>query len=342
VIGRKFIPTLVAVLTSCGLAPTVKASTASTFYSGKTLFIIASSDPGGGYDSYTRLLGRYIPKYIPGAPTVVVENEPGGGGLRVAQDIYAVAQKDGTKIANLRASTLLDSALGIRGAEINPTNYEWIGNMASDTDLCSYWYTAGVHSFADLRRKTILVGSSGKGAQNWSFTNAINRVLHTKMKIIVGYNGMADRVLALQRGELQGNCGINSSSMTSEYPQLLASGKIIPIMQSGLRPYSALPNVPLTQSFAANEHDKRVLVAIFSQMDIARIFAAPPGTPQDRVELLRRAFDKAMKDPGLIAEAKKERLDLNPMSGSVVARVVARMSDLPPDLRGDVRAAVGD
>ena len=315
---------------------------AADFYSGKTLTFVVSSDAGGGYDTYTRLLARYIQKYIPGAPTIVVQDEPGGGGLRAAQDIYSVVEKDGTKIGNLRASNMLDSILGIRGGEIDPNKYEWIGNMTSDTDVCSFWYTAGVHSFEDLKTKQVLVGASGTGSQGYTFPNAINYVLHTQMKIITGYKGTADRILAMQQGELQGACGMNASTITSLYPQLIAEGKLIPVMQSGLHPYPALPNVPLTQSFATTDTQRRILVTIFSQMDIARVFAAPPGTPKDRVEILRKAFMQALSDPGLIDQAKKMKLDLNPMSGEDVAKVVAEMSDLSPELKAEVRAAIGD
>ena len=180
------------------------------------------------------------------------------------------------------------------------------------------------------------------GAQNYSFPNAINHILHTRMKIILGYKDMADRILAAERGELQGNCGINSSSMVSEHPDLLANGKIIPIVQSGLHPYSALPDVPLTQSFATTDEQKRILVTLFSQMEIARVFAAPPGTPKDRVGILRKAFMQAMNDPKLIDEAKAMTLDINPMSGENVAKVVAEMSNLPPELKAQVRAAIGE
>ena len=319
-----------------------RAADAADFYAGKTLTFLVSSNAGGGYDTYTRLLGRYIGKYIPGSPSVVVQNDPGGGGLRAAQQIYAVADKDGTKIGNLRASNMLDSILQIRGGEINPSKYEWLGNMTSDTDLCTFWSTAGVKTFQDLQKKQVLVGSSGVGSQGYTFPYAINQVLHTKMKIISGYEGTGDRILALEQGELQGNCGMNASTVTSLYPQLLSEGKLIPIMQSGLRPYPALPNVPLTQSFATNDSEKKILTTIFAQMDIARVFAAPPGTPQDRVAILRKAFMQSMQDPSLLAEAKKLKLDINPLDGAGVAKVVADMSSLTPDLKKQVRAALGE
>ena len=314
---------------------------AADFYSGKTITFIASDDAGGGYDTYTRLLTRYIQKYIPGGPVIVVQNEPGAGGLRAAQVTYNVAEKDGTKIGNFRASNILDAVLGIRGGEIDPNKYEWIGNMTTDTDLCTFWSTSGVHSFDDLKTKEILIGAAGTGSQGYSFPHAIDYALHTQMKIIPGYKGTGDRILAMQQGEIQGGCGMNASTVTSIYPQLLAAGQLVPIMQTGLHPYSALPNVPLTLSFATTDDERRILTSISSEMDIARIFAAPPGTPQDRVEILRKAFMQAVNDPGLIDEAKKMRLDLNPMSGEEVAKIVAGMSDISAEFKAELRAALG-
>ncbi len=314
---------------------------AADFYSGKTLTILVASDAGGGYDTYTRLLARYIPKYIPGGPSIIVQDEPGGGGLRASQQIYAVAEKDGTKIGNLRASNMLDSILNVRGGEIDPTKFQWLGNMASDTDLCTFSKTAGVTSFDDLKKKQVTIGASGTGSQGYSFPNAMNVVLHTQMKIIAGYKGTGDRIIAVQQGELQGNCGMNASTVTSLYPQMLADGELIPIMQSGLHPYSSLPNVPLTQSFATNDQQKQILNSIYSQMDIARVFAAPPGTPKERVDILRNAFMQAMNDPALIDEAKKMKLDLDPASGEDVAKIVAQMANLTPELKAEVRKALG-
>jgi tripartite-type tricarboxylate transporter receptor subunit TctC len=315
---------------------------AADFYAGKTITIFASSEPGGGYDTYARLLGRYLPKYIPGTPSVIVKNVVGGGGVRAVQQLYALSPNDGTTIGNLRASSLLDSILGLRAAELVPIKFNFIGSMASDTDLCSFWYTAGISTFDDLRQKEVIVGASGKGAQNYSFANAMNRVLGTKMRIILGYQGMSDRIIALERGELQGNCGINSSSIASLRMPLVESGKLLPIVQSGLRPYPTFPLVPLTQSFASNERDRRLLTALFSQMEIARVFAAPPGTPKDRVETLRRAFDKALSDPDLLVEAKKINIDISPTDGEHTEKIVNDMSNIPLDLKAELRSIVGE
>jgi tripartite-type tricarboxylate transporter receptor subunit TctC len=317
------------------------ASDAAAPYAGKTIDITVSSDTGGGYDTYSRLLARHIAQHIPGNPTIVVQNMPGGGGLRSAQYLYEIAPKDGTALGNIRASNVLDAVLGIRG-KMDPSTFEWVGNMTGDTDVCSFSPTAGIHKFDDLRKKEVIVGASGKGAQNFSFPNAINHILGTKMKIVLGYKGASDRVLAVERGELQGNCGINASTLTSSWPQLLAEGKLIPVTQSGLKPYPALPNVPMTQSFATTDEQRKILDAIFGQMAIARMYALPPGTEKDKVAVLRKAFTETMSDPALKQDAKKSKVDLDPDSGEQVAKIIAGLVDLPDTLKKKARAAISE
>ncbi len=329
-------------LALAGLASLAVPATAADFYAGKQLKVVVSSDTGGGYDTYSRVLGHHMGKFIPGHPAIIIQNMPGGGGLRSAQYAYAAAPKDGTVLGNIRASNMLNSILGIRGQTIDPTKYEWIGSMAGDTDVCSFSPAAGVKTFDDLLKKQVLVGASGKGAQAYSFPNAINRVLGTKMKIILGYKGAGDRILAVERGELQGNCGINGSTLSSSYGQLLKQGKLIPVIQSGVEPYPTLKDVPLTQSFAKTEEQRDVLEAIFSQMAIARTYAFPPGTPADRVQTVRTAFDAAMKDAGMLAEAKKVKIDISPYSGDQTAKLMAKLAAMKPSVKAQAKAAIGN
>ena len=312
------------------------------FFAGKTITILNSSDAGGGFDTYTRILARHFGKYVPGHPSVIVQSIPGGGGLKAAQTLYAVAPKDGSTIGNFRSSNVMDSVLGIRGVDLDMARYHWLGSMGRDSDICSFWHTSGVKTFEDLRRKEVVVGASGKGAQNYSFPNAMNRVLGTKMKIVLGYQGMGDRIIALERGELQGNCGIYASSIASLHMPLVESGKLAPIVQSGLTPHPAFPNVPMTQSFASTERDRTLLTAFFSQMEIARLFAAPPGTPADRVAILRTAFAQAIADPELRAEAAKLGGEPDLVSGERVTQIVRDMRELPADLKADLKSLVGE
>jgi tripartite-type tricarboxylate transporter receptor subunit TctC len=339
---RKATATLIAIALGSVMMNASSETLAADFYAGKTIIVLNSSDAGGGFDTYTRVLARYLGKYIPGNPSVIVQSIPGGGGLRAAQTLYAVAPKDGTTIGNFRSSNVLDSVLGIRGADLDMGRYNWLGSMGSDTDLCSFWHTAGIRTFDDLRQKEVIVGASGKGAQNYSFPNAMNKILGTKMKIVLGYKGMGDRILALERGELQGNCGMYASSIATLHKPMIENGKLNVVVQSGLTPHPDFPDVPLTQSFASSERDRMLLTALFSQMEIARLFAAPPETPADKVEILRVAFAKALADPELRSETEKLGGVPDLVSGERVNQIVKDMKDLPPKLKAELKDLIDE
>ena len=318
------------------------AAGAADYYAGKTVKLTVGSDPGGGYDTYSRVLSRHMGRHIAGHPGFVVMNMPGAGGLRSVQYIYGKAPKDGTEFANIRSSNMLDSILGLRGEDIEPNRYAWIGSMASDTDVCAFWHTAGIRTFEDMLTKPSKVGATARGAQAFSFPNSINYVLDTKMDIILGYKGTNDRALAMERGELSGMCGLNGSTLISVLPTQLREGKLIPVVQSGLKSHPGLKNVPLTQSFAKTPEQRQILEAIFAQMDIARAFAAPPDTAPDAVKILRTAFLDTLRDPVFLQEAEKLKLEIDAVSGEEVQTMIARMAALPADLKKKVRDAIGE
>jgi tripartite-type tricarboxylate transporter receptor subunit TctC len=317
-------------------------SMAADYYAGKSIKLTVGSDAGGGYDTYTRALARHIGRHIPGAPSVVVMNMPGAGGLRSVQYLYTKAAKDGTEFANIRASNMLDSILGLRGEEIDPNKFVWIGSMASDTDVCVFSKASKIRTFDDMRTKPTKIGGTGRGAQAFSFPHAINEVLGTKMDIILGYKGTNDRALAIERGELAGMCGLNGSTLMSVLQQQLAQGQLIPVVQSGMRPHPLLKKVPMTQSFAKTPEQKKILDAIFAQMAIARAYAAPPATAEEPIRILRKSFLETLADPAFLADAKKLRLEIDPDSGEEVQKTIAQMSSLSDDLKKKVRNAVGE
>ena len=315
---------------------------AEDYYAGKSVKLTVSSDPGGGYDLYTRLLARFLPRYLPGAPSAIVQNRPGAGGLNGARYLYQTAPKDGTEFGEIHATTMFDSILGIAGEEVEPTKYVWVGSMASDTDVCSFWKTSGIRSFEDMQTKPSIIGAPGKGDQAFTFPNAINNVLGTKMKIVLGYKGTGDRLLALERGELTGSCGINGSTLLSVAQKQIGDGSFVPVVQSGLVPSKAFPDLPMTLSYAKTPEQRAVLEPIFSQMAIARAYAAPPGMAPDRVAMLRSAFWSAVQDPEMVAEAERLKIQISPMHGEDVQRLIAKLAGLPADVKRKVATALGD
>ena len=327
-----------------GLAysPLINTATAADDFAGKTIKVTVGSNAGGGYDTYARVLARHIGRQIQGTPAVVVVNMPGAGGLRSVRYLYTIAPKDGTEFANIRASTMLDSILGLRGEEIDPTRFVWIGSIASDSDVCAFWHTSGIRSFDDMLNKPTKIAGTARGDQAFSFPNAINSVFKTKMEIILGYQGSNDRALAMERGEVAGMCGLNGSTLSSVLKQQLGEGKIVPVVQSGMRPHPALQDVPLTQSFARTPEQRQILEAIFTQMEIARSFAAPPDTAEHAVRILRKAFMDTIADKTFRDEADKLTLEVSALSGEAVQNIIAGMSALSGDLKVKVRDAIGE
>jgi tripartite-type tricarboxylate transporter receptor subunit TctC len=340
---RRLNRTVLAAVILAGPAVAIETgqSSAADFYKGKRIKLTVGSSAGGGYDTYTRALGRHIVKYIPGTPKVTVQNMQGGGGLKSVQYTYQVAKKDGTEFANIRASNMLDGILGIRGGEFEADKFNWIGNMASDTDVCMFWHKSGVRTFDDLIKKKPRIGATGKGAQAFMFPNAINSVLGTEMKIILGYKGTSDRILAVEQGELEGSCGINGYTFVSRLNKHFTNKTLIPLMQSGLKPNPLLKDVPMTQSFAKTKEQKDILDGLFSQMAIARPYAAPPGVPADRVKILRTAFAATMKDAAFLKEAAKLKIGIDPSTGEETEAIIRKLASMSPTLKQKIKKAIG-
>jgi hypothetical protein len=237
---------------------------------------------------------------------------------------------------------MFSAILGIAGEEIDPTKYAWIGSMASDTDVCSFWKTSGIRTFQDMQTKDSVIGAPGKSDQAFTFPNAINRVLGTRMKIVLGYKGTGDRLLALERGELTGSCGINGSTMKSVAAKPLEDGSLIPVVQSGLTPSAAFPNLPLTLTYAKTDAQRQILEPIFSQMAIARAYAAPPGLAPERVAELRAAFWNTVNDPELKSDAAKANIEISPMRGEAVQALIAKLAATPAALKPKIAAAISE
>lgn len=330
-----------AILAGPALAMAIGQASAADFYKGKRITLTVGSSAGGGYDTYTRALGRHMVKHIPGTPKIKVQNMQGGGGLKSVRYTYLVAKKDGTEFANIRASNMLDSILGIRGMEFKPDKFNWLGSMASDTDVCMFWHKSGIRTFEDLIKKKPRIGGTGKGAQSFMFPNAINSVLGTKMNIILGYKGTATRILAVEQGELEGSCGINGYTFVSRLNEHYKNKTLIPLMQSGLKPNPLLKDVPMTQSFAKTKEQKEILDGLFSQMVIARPYATPPGVPADRVKILRAAFDATMKDKDFLKEAKKLKIGIDPSDGAETEAIISKLAGMSPNLKQKIKKAIG-
>lgn len=318
------------------------ADAVADFYQDKEIRFIIRSGVGGGYDSYARLLGRHIGKHIPGKPTIVPINMPGGGGIRAANYVAKVAPKDGTILTIVSQGLPVDQAL-----ELNPSfqadlrDFHWIGNMSSSNQVLVTWHTSKTKTLADLMRRETIIGSTQAGSISVQMPAVYNNVLGTKIKIIFGYPDGRDVNLAMERGEIEGRATNPWASYVSVTPQYVAKKLIIPIIQVGMEKDPALPNVPLLREQKAKDPaDQGVLEYMSKATVVGRPIATTPGVPAERVAALRKAFDATLKDPEFIADAKKQRAEIDAMTGAQLAQIINELIAAPADLRARVKRAI--
>ncbi len=318
---------LVLVLPAPGHAESV-----ADFYKGKTIELLIGYSGGGGYDVYARLLARHMGKHIPGNPNIVPRNMPGAGSLVLANWLYNVATKDGTVFGIIGRGTGFDPLLGNDAAKFDATKYNWVGSMNNEVSVCVAWHTAGITDWKQLRKQELVVGGTGPSADTDQFPRIMNGVLNTKFKIISGYPGGNDINLAMERGEVQGRCGWSWSSVKSTRWNWYKEGKVKVLIQLSLEKHEDLPNVPLITDLADTDDERQILTLIFSRQALGRPFLAPPGIPQARTAALREAFMNTMKDKEFLDEAKKGKLEINPISGEAVQKIMANAAKTNPKI----------
>src|SRR5262245_40981920 len=307
-----------------------RAQSTAEFYQGRNLELAVSSSVGGGYDVYARLLARHIGRFIPGNPTVVPKNMEGAGGLRLANFLYNAAARDGTSFATIYRGTLFDPLLGGKGGQFDATKFTFIGSANNEVSVCVAWHATGVSSFEQLRTTELVVGASGPSADTYQFPKIANGVLGTRFKIITGYPGGNDIDLAMERREIQGRCGWSWTTLKATHPAWVRERKLNLLFQMALAKHPDLPDVPLVMDLAKSEDERAILQLVFARQVMAWPYLAPPGIPKDRAEALRRAFTETMRDKDFLADAEKSQLEIRPVSGAAMERLVRQVYDTPP------------
>jgi tripartite-type tricarboxylate transporter receptor subunit TctC len=300
------------------------------FYKGKTISMVIGYSPGGGYDTYARLVARYMGEHIPGKPQIVPRNMPGGSSRTAAAYIYNVAPKDGTVLGTADQSLALAQALGEK-LQFDVTKFIFIGNPSAENNTTVTWHTSGVATIDDARRTEVPVGATG-GSTSSQYPKAMNAILGTKFKIITGYPGGNDINLAMERGEVSGRGSNSWASWKGTRPDWLRDKKINILVQIGLTKAPDLQDVPLLADLAEKPEDKAVLRLLSAPSAIGRPIFTTPGVPEDRVKALRAAFDQTIRDPGFLAEAQKAGLELDPVSGSELQKIVEEIAATPKEV----------
>jgi tripartite-type tricarboxylate transporter receptor subunit TctC len=314
-------------------ASIASAQSPADFYKGRTVELDVGYSAGGAYDLYARTIARFLGRHIPGNPTVIVKNMEGGGSLRLANWLFRVAPKDGSVLATIGRGTGFDPILGQQGAQFDGTKFTWIGSANNETSVCVAWNaTSGISKFDDLLTKQMTVGGTSMSADTDQFPKVIDGVFGAKMKIVSGYPGGNDVVLAMERGEIQGRCGWSWSSIMSTHKAWIDEKKITVLIQLALRKHPELPNVPLIMDLAKTDEQKQILKLIFARQTMGRPYLAPPGIPADRAAALRKAFMETMADKDFLAEAEREKLEITPVDGADLQKLVAEVYATPAEI----------
>jgi tripartite-type tricarboxylate transporter receptor subunit TctC len=317
-----------------GLAITVHSAELSfaqdSVFKGKTIRIIVPFAAGGGYDIYSRIIGRHLGRYIPGNPVFLVENMTGAGGLIGINHVYKVAKPDGLTIGTPIGTMFVDQLIGKPGIEFDGRKFEYVGAPAQDTQLLIVHKRTGIHSAQQwLSHPTpVKFGSTGPGSANESIPKIAKAALNLPLQVVSGYKGSAVIRLAFNSGEVDGVANA-WESMVATWPQELQSGEALILLQAAGKRHPELPNVPLVIDYAVSEMGKKLVQSVINNFGAtARPYVLPPGTPKDRVELLRKAFMDTMRDPEFAAELKKAKLDLNPLDGAMLERNIKDLFSL--------------
>lgn len=300
-----------------------------------TVFIGYSPSSGIGYDTYGRVMARFIGKYLPGEPSVQAANKPGGGSMTLANYMANVAPKDGTEIAIVGRGVPMDRLVfGSKStAKFDATKVHWLGSMNNEVSGLYISDAAPVKTLDELLAgKGIAVGSAGAASDLHIFAIVMNQVLGTKLKIISGYPGTTEILLAMEKGEVDGLVGYSWGAARTGSADQLKNGKLKILMQLGLKKHAELPNLPLIMDMVKNEDDKKVLELIFARQSAGRPFMAPPGVDAATVAALRKAFTASMNDPELIALAEKMKLEIDYVSGEEVQALVEKLHAFPQEI----------
>jgi tripartite-type tricarboxylate transporter receptor subunit TctC len=291
--------------------------------------ITVAGTAGGGIDLYARLLARHLGRHIPGHPTVTVQTMPGAGGIRAAYHLAQVAPRDGTALATFASGPILEPLIGARHPGYDTNRLAWIGAMTRDVGLCLSLGSSRFKTIDDARKGQMIVAGTGAGSETDTWPLILNDLLGTKIKVVTGYLGSRESILAIERGEADGRCTISLSALKTAKPDWLTPGKVNLLLQVGLEKSGEFPDVPLIFDLLSREEDRQMVSLLVAPTAMARAFAAPPGVPPARTALMRRAFDATMKDAEFLAEAARMQADVAPTTGEEVEALVAGIYATP-------------
>jgi tripartite-type tricarboxylate transporter receptor subunit TctC len=322
---------LAAILMLLAVAPQSNADPIEDFYRGKSLRMLIGYGPGGGYDLYGRLVAEFLPRHIPGNPTIVPQNMPGGGSFVAAKYMNEAAPKDGTVFGSLAQTLALDSLTNTT-AKLDITKFHYLGRVVTNVDTGAALAKSGIKSIEDARKKEFNVGASGGGSTTVLFPSALNAYGGTKFKLVRGYKGTNDILLAMERGEIDIVGAYGLPGMLVSHPGWVNKGEAVILYQASLKRHRLLPNVPTLPELATSDEGRVVLRAAASTGEFGRSIITTPGVPAERLAALRKAFSDMLKDKDFLATAEKRKMMVDPGSGEELDALVQETLKLPQDV----------
>jgi tripartite-type tricarboxylate transporter receptor subunit TctC len=328
--------TIHAALTATAIAAALAAPAhAADYYAGKTIELVVGSDAGGGYDIYARTVARHISRHIPGNPNVIVKNMPGAGSSRAGIYISTVAPKDGGSVGALMPGAIMGPLLDDKpNLQFDPTKVIYIGTADSGVRICTTFQNSKIKTFEDAQKQKTVLGASAAGGSTRDYDYLLNKTAGAKFDVVSGYQGTVDIALAMERGEVDGMCGWDWSSVKSQKSDWVRDKKLNVLVQVALEPEAELTKmgVPLIWQYITKEDDRKVAELVVSQQVFQRSYIAPPGTPKEQIDILRTAFDATVADPQFLADAEKMKISITPLSGAKVQALVEKLYATPKDL----------
>src|SRR5919108_2886472 len=317
-----------------GLAGTPAVHGAAPFYEGKTIRLIVGFSPGGGFDTYSRVIGRHLGNHVPGNPSVVVENMTGAASLVAANHVYKVAKPDGLTILNFHGNQVVNQIIGKPGIEFDARKFDYLGSPTQDNVACAFAKASGITNFDALKnaKTPVKMGGVAPGDPTYNTAKILKAALKLPIQLVAGYKGTAEIKLAAEAGEVAGGCW-QWESIKSIWRQGLDAGNVAIVLQVNAKPHPELAKVPNAVDHTPNENGRQLLkFGAHDPAAVTRLYALAPGTPKDRVQLLRKAFVELLQDSQFIADAKKSKLDTDPLTGEAVEKIVATLFKMDPAL----------
>jgi tripartite-type tricarboxylate transporter receptor subunit TctC len=334
---------LLAALALLALATPARADAVSDFYAGKRMTLITSASVGGGYDQYARLLARHMPRYIPGAPIITVQNMPGAEGIKAANHLYNIAAKDGSVMGGLQRNTALAHFYqpDTTSAQFDARKFTWLGSPQQEIGLLIVRTSSGVKTVADLKTKEITTSSTSRNSPSSIYPRLLNAIYGSKLKVIEGYDGSQSALLAIERAEVDAHIsGGSSAAFRARFQPWEKNGTARVVLQLGMERDAEYKDVPTALEIATTPGDRRIFEMAFVEQVMGRPFVLPPGVPQDRIDALRKAFDATMKDKDFLAEAQKQGMEIDPVSGARINELLDQVYSAPAEVATRVRDLV--